>query len=214
LYWDGVGQPTASARKKSSHGTLHLCYIPRVVVHTLGHSTLALEDFLGLLEAHAIGAVADVRRFPASRRHPHFAREPLAAALAARRIVYQWLPALGGRRDARPDSPHVAWRNAAFRGYADHMDGAEFREGLRVLLSLAEGRRVAIMCAEAVPWRCHRQLIADALVARDVEVRHVTGRSDAGAHRLTPFARLESDRIVYDRDVPGTLAFRSGSDRP
>jgi uncharacterized protein (DUF488 family) len=185
-----------------------------VVVHTLGHSTLALEDFLGLLEAHAIDAIVDVRRFPASRRHPHVAREPLAAALAARDIEYAWLPALGGRRAARPDSPHVAWRNAAFRGYADHMDGAEFRDGLAALFGLAECRRAAIMCAEAVPWRCHRQLIADALVARGVEVCHVTGRGGASSHRLTPFARVEGERVVYDRGVPGTLASRSGSDRP
>src|SRR5262245_61124715 len=106
----------------------HVCYIRRVVVHTLGHSTLALEDFLGLLEAHDLDAIADVRRYPASRRHPHFAREPLSAALAARGVAYAWLTALGGRRTARPDSPHVAWRNPQFRGYADHMDGAEFRE--------------------------------------------------------------------------------------
>jgi uncharacterized protein (DUF488 family) len=185
-----------------------------VVVHTLGHSTLPLEDFLGLLEAHAIDTIADVRRFPASRRHPHFAREPLAAALAARTIAYAWLPALGGRRDARPDSPHVAWRNEAFRGYADHMEGAEFHDGLAALLRLADGRRAAIMCAEAVPWRCHRQLIADVLVARGVEVRHVTGRGRAEAHRLTPFARVEGERMVYDRGVPGTLASRSRSDRP
>jgi len=185
-----------------------------VVVHTLGHSTLALEDFLALLEAHALDAIADVRRFPASRRHPHFAREPLAASLAARGVAYSWLPALGGRRGGRPDSPHVAWRSAAFRGYADHMDGDEFREGLDALLALAEGHRVAVMCAEAVPWRCHRQLIADALVVRGVEVRHVTGRGEAQPHRLTPFARVDGDRIVYDRGVPGTLASRSGSDPP
>ena len=185
-----------------------------MVVHTLGHSTLALDDFLALLAAHALDTVADVRRFPASRRHPHFAREPLAASLAARGIAYSWLPALGGRRDARPDSPHVAWRNAAFRGYADHMDGSEFRDGLEALVRLADGRRAAIMCAEAVPWRCHRQLIADVLVARGVEVRHVTGRGAPEPHRLTPFARVDGDRVVYDRGVPGMLASRSRSDRP
>ena len=185
-----------------------------MVVHTLGHSTLALEDFLRLLEAHSLDAIADVRRFPASRRHPHFAREPLAASLAARGVAYSWLPALGGRRGGRPDSPHVAWRNAAFRGYADHMDSAEFRDGLDALLALAAAHRVAVMCAEAVPWRCHRQLIADALVVRGVEVRHVTGRGAGEPHRLTPFARGDGDRIVYDRGVPGTLASRSGSDRP
>jgi uncharacterized protein (DUF488 family) len=185
-----------------------------VVVHTLGHSTLALEDFLALLAAHAIDAIADVRRFPASRRHPHFAREPLAASLGARGVAYSWLPALGGRRDPRPDSPHAAWRNASFRAYADHMDGAEFEEGLAALLELARDRHAAIMCAEAVPWRCHRQLIADVLVVRGVEVLHVTGRGDATPHRLTPFARAEGGRVIYDRGVPGTFASRSGADRP
>ena len=185
-----------------------------MVVHTLGHSTLALEDFQALLAAHAIDTIADVRRFPASRRHPHFAREPLATALAARGIAYSWLPALGGRRDPKPDSPHVAWRNASFRAYADHMDGAEFEEGLAALLTLAHDRRTAVMCAEAVPWRCHRQLIADVLVVRGVEVLHVTGRGHADAHRLTPFARPEGRRVVYDRGVPGTLASRSRADPP
>lgn len=185
-----------------------------MVVHTLGHSTLALEDFLLLLEAHAIDAIADVRRFPASRRHPHFAREPLAAALAARGIAYSWLPELGGRRDPKPGSPHVAWRNASFRAYADHMDSTEFEEGLGALLKLARDHRAAIMCAEAVPWRCHRQLIADILVARGVEVLHVTGRGHADPHRVTPFARPEGGRVVYDRGVPGTLASRSRADRP
>jgi uncharacterized protein (DUF488 family) len=185
-----------------------------VVVHTLGHSTLPLDDFLALLAAHAIDAIADVRRFPASRRHPHFAREPLAAALAARAVAYSWLPALGGRRDPKPDSPHVAWRNASFRAYADHMDSAEFQEGIADLVRLARERRVGVMCAEAVPWRCHRQLIADLLVVRGIEVLHVTGRGRADAHRLTPFARPEGDRVVYDRGVPGTLASRSRADRP
>ena len=185
-----------------------------MVVHTLGHSTLAFEDFAALLEAHAIGAIVDVRRFPASRRHPHFAREPLAAALAARSVAYTWLPALGGRRDPRPDSPHGAWRNASFRAYADHMGSAEFREGLDALLRVATDRRAAIMCAEAVPWRCHRQLIADVLVVRGVEVRHATGRGGAHLHRLTPFARPEGDRVVYDRGIPGTLASRLRADRP
>ena len=185
-----------------------------MVVHTLGHSTLALEDFLALLAAHAIDAIVDVRRFPASRRHPHFAREPLAEALAARGVGYTWLPALGGRRDPRPDSPHGAWRNASFRAYADHMDSAEFQDGLAVLLRIASEHHAAIMCAEAVPWRCHRQLIADVLLVRGIEVRHVTGRGSADPHRLTPFARPEDGRVVYDRGVPGTLASRSRADRP
>jgi uncharacterized protein (DUF488 family) len=169
-----------------------------VVVHTIGHSTSALPEFLASLAHHGLGTIADVRRFPASRRHPHFAREALAAALADAGIAYHWLPGLGGRRHGRPDSPHVAWRNAAFRAYADHMDTDEFRDGLAALLALAADRPTAILCAEAVPWRCHRQLLADALVARGIEVRHAIGTAAPGVHRLPPFARLEDTRVVYD----------------
>jgi uncharacterized protein (DUF488 family) len=125
--------------------------------------------------------------FPASRRHPHFAREPLAAALAARGVAYAWLPALGGRRDPKPESPHAAWRNASFRAYADHMDGAEFQEGLADLLRLAGERRVAVMCAESVPWRCHRQLIADLLVVR--------GHRGAPRHGPRPRRRASPDAV-------------------
>lgn len=180
-----------------------------MVVHTVGHSTLTLEAFLELLSAHGIDAVVDVRSFPGSRRHPHFARERLAAALAERGIEYAWLPALGGRRKGRPDSPHAAWRSESFRAYADHMDGDEFRAGLADLLAIAARRRAAVMCAEAVPWRCHRQLLSDALLARGVRVLHATGPGPAADHTLTPFARLEGERIVYDRGVQGTLASRS-----
>jgi len=168
-------------------------------VFTVGHSTLALDDFLQLLRAHGIAGIADVRRYPASRRHPHFAREPLAGALAGAGIAYAWLPGLGGRRRGRPDSPHVAWRSAAFRAYADHMETDEFRTELAGLLALAAARPTAIMCAEAVPWRCHRQLVSDALVARGVDVRHVTGAGPPTPHRLTSFARVEGDRVLYDR---------------
>ena len=169
-----------------------------MVVHTLGHSTLTLGDFLALLGAHAIAVVADVRRFPASRRHPHFSREALAAALASADRSYCWLPELGGRRTGRPGSPHVAWQNPAFRAYADHMETVEFQAGVGALLALAAERPTAVLCAEAVPWRCHRQLVADALVARGIEVRHVLGPASAPPHRLTPFARLEGGRLVYD----------------
>lgn len=169
-----------------------------MVLFTIGHSTLALPDFLARLRAHGIGGVADVRRFPASRRHPHFAREPLAAALADATIAYTWLPGLGGRRRGRADSPHVAWVSPAFRAYADHMDTAEFQDELGRLLALAAERATAILCAEAVPWHCHRQLVADALVARGVDVHHVTGAAAPEPHRLTRFARLEGERVVYD----------------
>ncbi len=188
-----------------------------MVVHTLGHSTLAPEDFLDLLRAHGLEVVADVRRFPASRRHPHFAREALAEALARAGLDYAWLPALGGRRRGRPDSPHVAWRSASFRAYADHVETPEFRAGLEELLAIAGARRVAILCAEAVPWRCHRQLIADALLVRGVEVRHVLGARQSEPHRLTPFARLAGDRLVYDRgqlELTGASPSRPPRDRP
>jgi len=181
-----------------------------VVVHTLGHSTLALEDFLALLRAHGIAGIADVRRYPASRRHPHFGREPLAQALADAGIAYEWLPELGGRRSTRPDSPHVGWRNAAFRGYADHMDTAEFRAGIARLLDLAHERPTAIMCAEAVPWRCHRQLISDALVARGGAVRHALGPRSTSEHALTAFARVADERVVYDRGQLDLAAAASG----
>ena len=174
------------------------CYSDRVTVYTVGHSTRPLDEFLALLGRHGIGTIADVRRFPESRRHPHFGRTPLAEALAAAGVGYVWLPDLGGRRAVRPDSPHVAWRNDAFRGYADHMESAAFSAGIARLLDLAEQRPTAILCAEAVPWRCHRQLIADALVARGIEVRHVTGPGAPAAHRLTAFARRAGDRLVYD----------------
>ena len=174
-----------------------------MVVHTLGHSTLTFVDFLALLEAHAIAVVADVRRFPASRRHPHFNREALAAALPSADRPYCWLPELGGRRTGRPGSPHVAWQNTAFRAYADHMETPDFAAGLVELLDLARQRPTTILCAEAVPWRCHRQLIADALVVRGIEVRHIVSQAAPAPHRLTAFARLEGDRVLYDRGQLG-----------
>jgi uncharacterized protein (DUF488 family) len=179
-----------------------------VTVYTLGHSTLPIEDFLARLAAHGIRGIADVRRFPASRRHPHFTREALATALTHHGVDYEWLEALGGRRPARRDSPHTAWRVDAFRGYADHMDSDDFACALETLLDLARTRPTAILCAEAVPWRCHRQLIADALVARSIRVMHVTGDRSANAHQLTSFARLDGTHIIYDvgsqRSLPGT----------
>ena len=179
------------------------CYSRPVTVHTLGHSTLPAADFLALLRAHALAAVADVRRFPASRRHPHFGREALADTLATAGVTYLWLPGLGGRRTGRPDSPHVGWRSASFRAYADHMETGEFADGLRALLALAAGRPTAVLCAEAVPWRCHRQLIADALLACGHEVLHVLGPATPSAHRLAAFARVEGTRVVYDGGQPG-----------
>src|SRR5437773_2409914 len=145
-----------------------------------------------------VAGTTDVRGSPASRRHPHFAREALAAALARDGLEYAWLPGLGGRRRGGAGSPHVAWRSPSFRAYADHMETADFAAELVRLLALAAARPTAVMCAEAVPWRCHRQLVADALLARGIEVRHVISTAPPEPHRLTPFARLEGERVVYD----------------
>ena len=174
------------------------CYTWAVTVYTLGHSTRSAEELLALLRAHGIAGIADVRRFPASRRHPQFARDALAETLAGAAVGYEWLPSLGGRRAPRPDSPHVAWREPAFRAYADHMETEEFRSGLDTLLRLAAARPTVILCAEAVPWRCHRQLIADALVVRGVPVLHVLGPGPPRPHALSRLARVDRDRIVYD----------------
>jgi len=175
-----------------------------MVVYTVGHSTRSADELVAILRAHDVRGVADVRRFPASRRHPQFAREALAARLAADGIAYDWLPALGGRRAARPDSPHRGWRVEAFRAYADHMETPEFAAGLARLVALAALRPTAILCAEAVPWRCHRQLIADALVARGVAVVHLLGTTTS-PHRLTAFARRDGDRLVYDGGQPALV---------
>ena len=197
-YLAGGGQPQANRTRKGTTRRIAVWYIGlAVIVYTLGHSTLAFDEFHHLLERHGIAGIADVRRFPASRRHPHFTREALAAALDAAGVAYEWLPALGGRRAVRPGSPHAAWRVEGFRGYADHMESPEFADGLARLLVVAAERPTAVMCAEALPWRCHRQLLADALVVRGIEVRHVMGAT-AEPHRLTAFARVDGERIVYD----------------
>lgn len=167
-------------------------------IFTIGHSTRTADAFVALLHEHGISALADVRRFPGSRRHPHFGREALAERLAAEGIAYHHLAALGGRRDPRPDSPNTGWRNAAFRAYADHMDGEEFGEAVDGLIALAEARPTAVMCAEAVPWRCHRNLLADTLVARGHDVVHILAGNSSRAHTLNPLARKGPDgRLTY-----------------
>jgi len=150
-----------------------------------------------LLRAHKIARVVDVRTIPRSRRNPQFNRETLAEALHGRRIHYTHLAALGGLRQARKDSLNTGWQNASFRGFADYMQTAEFEKGIEKLVNLAEKEQVAIMCAEAVPWRCHRSLIADALVARGIAVHHITSLTRAEPHRLTSFARVEGTLITY-----------------
>ena len=167
-------------------------------IWTIGHSNHSLEKFLQILEGHNIQIVMDVRRFPASRKWPHFNADALGKSLPAVGIAYAGLPELGGRRRARPDSPHTAWRVETFRGYADFMDTAEFGSGLERLAALAREKRAAAMCAEGLPWRCHRSLIADALIARDWEVFDILSEREARPHKLPDFARVEGKRIVYD----------------
>jgi uncharacterized protein (DUF488 family) len=170
-------------------------------IYTVGHSTHPAEQFLALLRAHEVRQVADIRTIPKSRRHPQFNRDALDADLRAHEIIYRHFPALGGLRKARPDSVNTAWRHASFRGYADHMQTQEFCAGLEALLAFAAIGRTTVMCAEAVWWQCHRQLLADALLARGVPVYHILGVDTPKPHRLSEFARLENGRVIY----PGVL---------
>jgi uncharacterized protein (DUF488 family) len=166
-------------------------------VWTIGHSTRPLETFLALLEHHRIEAVADVRRFPGSRRQPQYAQEPLGSALIEDGIAYRWIAALGGRRRPRPDSPNTAWRNLQFRGYADYMASQEFEDGVHELLEVAGPLRTTMMCAEAVWWRCHRALIADVLCVRGIEVVHIIDEARTMMHPYTSPARIFEGRLTY-----------------
>jgi len=167
------------------------------MVWTIGHSTRQLEEFLGLLAQSGIQALVDVRSFPGSRRYPQYGRAALEASLGARGIAYYWMPALGGRRRASPDSPNTAWRNAAFRGYADYMGTPEFALGLQQLLEVASKSRTVIMCAEALWWRCHRALIADAICVRGIEVVHIIDGQHEAVHPMTSAARIVQGKLSY-----------------
>lgn len=170
--------------------------IPRI--WTIGHSTRSIEDFIAALEGHGIRLLVDVRTFPGSKRYPQFNKEALAESLNAPRIRYQHLPELGGRRKPKPDSRNTAWRNASFRGYADYMETKEFRTGIERLLDLAsEVGETAIMCAEAVWWRCHRSLISDYLKASSVEVMHILDANKVEPHPFTSAARIVDGRLSY-----------------
>ena len=169
-------------------------------IWTIGHSTRSADEFLALLHGNAIAGLADVRTIPRSRRHPHFAREALSERLNEEGIEYRHFAPLGGLRKPRPDSPNGAWRNEAFRGYADHMLTSEFAASVGELLEFGQRRNVVVMCAEAVWWQCHRMLLSDALVAREVDVKHImspSGRNALQPHRLTPFAQIRADGQVW-----------------
>ena len=167
------------------------------MIYTIGHSNHPVERFLGLLMAHKITALADVRSSPYSRRNPQFNREDLAHALHNRRLHYRHMPALGGLRHPRRDSENTAWRNASFRGYADYMQTQEFAQALDLLIELGRAEPTAAMCAEAVPWRCHRSLIADALLVRGVEVLEVVSATRSTPLTLHPWAHVEGTIVTY-----------------
>ena len=168
-----------------------------LTIWTVGHSNRPLEEFLRLLQAHGATLVVDVRKMPGSRRNPQFGRDTLPHALRQAGLGYIHMPGLGGLRRRRPDSQNTGWENASFQGYADYMLTPEFQQSLQELLERADGERAALMCAEAVPWRCHRSLIADALVARGVAVEHILGASRTQRHVLRPWARVQGTRIIY-----------------
>jgi uncharacterized protein (DUF488 family) len=168
-----------------------------VTVWTIGHSTLALETFIALVSAYGITAVADVRRFPASRRSPQYNAAALQASLGEQGIRYVGMPALGGRRQPRPDSRNTAWRHPSFRGYADYMETAAFREAVDALVALARERPTAVMCAEVLWWRCHRMLIADYVTASGLTVLHIRTAENAEPHRYSEPAQVSEGVLSY-----------------
>jgi len=171
-------------------------------IFTIGHSIHPIGEFVDLLQAHGVQQLIDVRTIPKSRRNPQFNGQELAKSVEREHIVYRHLPSLGGLRHARKDSINTGWKNASFRGYADYMQSAPFEEGLSTLMEAAQSKTTVIMCAEALPWQCHRSLIADALLARGVQVEHImslptASKSGRKLHEFTPFAKVEGSRVTY-----------------
>jgi uncharacterized protein (DUF488 family) len=184
------------------------------LVLTVGHSNRPLNDFLCALRAHRVTLVADVRKMPRSRSNPQFNHDTLPQALRAVGIGYVHLPGLGGLRHRRPDSPNTGWQNASFRAYADYMLTPEFEQGLHELLEQTRGPLAAVMCAEAVPWRCHRSLIADALSLRGIAVEHILSASRTQPHVLRPWARVQGTRITYPAPAEEGASTRAGNRSP
>jgi len=178
---------------------------PAGTIFTVGHSTLPIERFIALLKTYGIECLADIRTVPRSRHNPQFNSDMIGKALPAASITYIWMPALGGLRHARKDSINAGWRNESFRGYADYMQTEAFRDALAALIRTSRQTRVAIMCAEAVPWRCHRSLVADALDVGGVPVIEILSESSYQRHSLTPFAHVEDGQITYPPEQPTLL---------
>jgi hypothetical protein len=179
---------------------------------TIGHSTRSIEEFLDLLRHHGVERLVDIRTIPRSRRNPQFNTEALAKSLVREGIDYAHIKELGGLRHPRPDSINLGWRNEGFRGYADYMQTGEFDEAVSRLLQQCEGKRCAVMCAEAVPWRCHRSLLSDALVARGIGVEHILSGGRHDVHNLTPFARIENERVTYPQAETAQAELRFDSE--
>ncbi len=167
------------------------------LILTIGHSTRSIEDFIDLLKTHGVKMIVDVRTVPRSRHNPQFNLEILPETLEFTRIGYKHISGLGGLRHPQSDSPNMGWRNSSFRGFADYMQTGEFEENLKKLIGLARRKRICLMCAESVPWRCHRSLIADALQVRGLLVKHIMSKSKPQIHKLTPFARVDGAQITY-----------------
>jgi uncharacterized protein (DUF488 family) len=167
------------------------------IIYTIGHSTRTLDEFVEILQAHAIALLVDIRTIPKSRHNPQFNKDNLTRDLPRKGIAYLHLPDLGGLRKAQKNSVNAGWRNASFRGFADYMQTRAFVSALRRLMQLGKSRRLALMCAEGNPFRCHRSLVADALTVRKVHVLHISSRTSARAHTMTKFARIDGTRITY-----------------
>lgn len=166
-------------------------------IFTIGHSARPIDEFIELLREQAVEVLVDIRTIPKSRKNPQYGQQSLAESLRAAGIEYRYMKSLGGLRRPARDSVNTGWRNESFRGYADHMQTEEFEQALEELVAAAAGQRLAIMCAEAVPWRCHRSLVGDALLVRGIEVVDIMGRNSSRPHRLTRFAQVEGHRITY-----------------
>ncbi len=177
---------------------------PLPLVMTIGHSTHTLEEFIHLLRAHGATCVVDVRTVPRSWRNPQFNKDSLPQSLKKVGVKYVHMPQLGGLRHAKGDSPNEGWRNASFRGYADYMQTPEFAQSLDELIRLANQDRIVLMCAEAVPWRCHRSLIADALLVRGIRTEDIMSATRRQVHPLTPFAKVRSTTITYPAEASET----------
>lgn len=170
------------------------------VIYTIGHSTRSIDEFAKILKTYGVNLLADIRTVPRSRHNPQYEEAALADALRNRQIEYVHLRSLGGLRHARKDSINTGWKNASFRGYADYMQTEEFSTAVDALIALARERTVAMMCAEAVPWRCHRSLVGDALLARGIEVIDIMSETSAKPHKITPWAKVDGSSVTY----PGT----------